>query len=791
MATLHPTIIIGFGRYGLTLLQRFLADAASRGRLSWDLDEANPGGRRPRRLALLYLPAADEPAIDVTESLIAGQSFEMMQDLFEQIEPVAATTAAVAEAVSAAGRRLLTDEGGRASSHGLDLIVLAQPRSPAALGQVRNLLEPGMKALIDYRSLESPRRDLRLLNFVLMLDFEDLWSSSSAPLRRALQAIVEQQTGTDLPAFGRIYLFDGARQSARQRQERERIEEAHVFLDLLLLEGQRTSLSFLYQQVASDEPPLCAVGLRTVERDRELLARLAAARFGVDWLAVVVQSDGPEPPDNFELAQLASRFRPEALVQRFAGASLRQGVASRIAGLEQGLLGTGFHEPGWPDTVWSQIESARSRVFQEMAGEIRTGLRRPVEQQLEQLPAQVRDAATKALLGGGSPVTLGAMLVQLHQILETLKPGAELPGLGPPASGLQLLERAHSQYRDVTSDLVDTDRVWNWWVMLALVGGVLLAPILGEGLLDLPPMASPLALARLRAGLDWLAEQPALLALICSCAAFGTGAAFHGAVEGRVQEARGFFEEKQRGRLIAVLRRVLATCVGEPLESEGRRVAEEASRRVAGEAALHFRAVHESLEKRKAEIDWLRGQLADFLRLHGVRMGVDRLQFTDERAGQNGVRITLETSSDLEAFVPRSRSSAAEYQSQWGLLESWDDVYHPRFLHPMAFLDWLAERLQDSALWRPAAENLSAIAAKIRDVGPLPTAFYWLGATDLPPEQAFSVVPESWAADRDIKRALDDEALPVKATAASAGRAFLIRLQSGVPGRLLAAGDHA
>ena len=33
MATLHSTILIGFGRYGLSLLQRFLVNAASRGDL--------------------------------------------------------------------------------------------------------------------------------------------------------------------------------------------------------------------------------------------------------------------------------------------------------------------------------------------------------------------------------------------------------------------------------------------------------------------------------------------------------------------------------------------------------------------------------------------------------------------------------------------------------------------------------------------------------------------------------------------------------------------------------------
>src|SRR5947209_8662299 len=110
MATLHSTILIGFGRYGLSLLQRFLVNAASRGDLQWEAVEGHPAGRRPRRLALLYVPAADEPGIKVTESLTTGQTLEMMQDLFEQIQSVAGKPADMTAAISDAGWRLL---GGR------------------------------------------------------------------------------------------------------------------------------------------------------------------------------------------------------------------------------------------------------------------------------------------------------------------------------------------------------------------------------------------------------------------------------------------------------------------------------------------------------------------------------------------------------------------------------------------------------------------------------------------------------------------------------------------------------
>ena len=88
----RPTIIVGYGDFGLGLLRRFLGTAALRGVLNW---EEPPGGARPterrlRDLALLWLPdlRADRGRGDQV-SATEGDYLEMRRNLYRQIRRVA------------------------------------------------------------------------------------------------------------------------------------------------------------------------------------------------------------------------------------------------------------------------------------------------------------------------------------------------------------------------------------------------------------------------------------------------------------------------------------------------------------------------------------------------------------------------------------------------------------------------------------------------------------------------------------------------------------------------------
>src|SRR5690606_17807621 len=129
MKRLHPTILVGYGDYGRTVLERLLRSAAARGSLEWEErdDPASLQRRRLRGLALLWAPDPLDPRSG------KERTPEVMVDLFRQIEEIEPGPHGVGDSLArAAGdakRRLhAADAHGAADrGQGLDVIVLAHP----------------------------------------------------------------------------------------------------------------------------------------------------------------------------------------------------------------------------------------------------------------------------------------------------------------------------------------------------------------------------------------------------------------------------------------------------------------------------------------------------------------------------------------------------------------------------------------------------------------------------------------------------------------------------------------
>src|SRR6185312_13897741 len=304
----RATVLVGYGAFGLDVLRRLLASTAHRGILAWEEPRggAAPSERSLQDLALLWVPDrtgfAGQGVDD--EDAREGSSFEMMRDLYRQIQQVEERETPetdFAAAISAAAEKLLsaTTRAGRrdALPLGLDVIVLARPTLPEVVGSLDRMLTRGMERLANNSNLERGVQGAEVLSFLAILDFENYWdrSEQGRRVREAVHNSVEQwrkrrQGGR--PAFGRVYLVDG-RTSDGIRDERHRMDEISLFLELLLFEGQRSGeLQRLYHSQGSIESPVATFGVRLIERSAGLLSRLAAARFGIGWLAYLA---GTEP----------------------------------------------------------------------------------------------------------------------------------------------------------------------------------------------------------------------------------------------------------------------------------------------------------------------------------------------------------------------------------------------------------------------------------------------------------------------------------------------------------------
>src|SRR5215213_9160166 len=128
----HPTLLIGHGAFGRTVLRRLLAGTAARGALVWQEapDGSGPAARRLKNLVLLGVGGrgtGPEPANDPEQR-------EIFRDLERQIEEVEPSGDALAAAMDRAAARLLAAEDRAADPDrlrlGLDVIVLAQPAAP-------------------------------------------------------------------------------------------------------------------------------------------------------------------------------------------------------------------------------------------------------------------------------------------------------------------------------------------------------------------------------------------------------------------------------------------------------------------------------------------------------------------------------------------------------------------------------------------------------------------------------------------------------------------------------------
>ena len=307
MTALHPTVLIGYGAYGLEVLQKLLSAAAGRGSLAWD-EAGPPGSSRPSErklevLALFWIPDVLGLEQDARKHAQASDSFEMMLDLYEQIETVEGgedLAERLASRVETAKRRLFKQNRMQASqSHvslGLDVIVLARPSHETVVGKLRELMGPVMERLAEDPGLTAPRAGQDLLNFIQVLDFEDFWNPAPEPqaVRSALgRALADAETASagGRPAFGRLYLIDGRTERGNQ-DERVRISQAVLFLELLLFEGKRGSAEFRFLYQREDPGRLGAVRGRR-SRDRIQRRPAAAAGGGKFWAGLARVSGGP------------------------------------------------------------------------------------------------------------------------------------------------------------------------------------------------------------------------------------------------------------------------------------------------------------------------------------------------------------------------------------------------------------------------------------------------------------------------------------------------------------------
>jgi hypothetical protein len=810
----RATILVGFGAFGLEVLRHLLKSTAPRGVLTWE--EPRGGGlpteRRLQDLALLWVPDPTAAAISdpYEETASEGTVLEMMRDLYRQIRLVDEDPLehSLAKKLSAAANALLSPSARRrgALPLGLDVIVLARPTSREVLGILDGFLTPAMDQLATYANLQRGVTGAEVLNFLAIYDFDDYWTprEPGPSVRRALYDSIEhweKRRDEGRAAFSRFYLVDG-RTAAGVPESSDRIDEISLFLEFLLFEGQRTGpLSRLYHR-AGNESPVAIFGIRLIERSAGLLAHVAAAHFGIGWLeylAGIGQFRSAVEPQH--LRSHLEPFSPEALDRLIDSQSLHQDVNASFASLEAELTALPIGLPDWPQRVRRRYHETLAQLEDSISAKARKLMANIAANHLSGLSEEVRTGIEKDLHDERDPVPLETVITELEGLLERLDRTRDItpPPPGAAADVLQGIENLHHEHQRFDLDRVDMEGLKRWWPLLALALAAGLTPIIGEWIGNIPkPDPLRFMLNRIYDTLQWI-SKPLVIGALLFIAIWALGAlGLHRSLAARVDRARRFYSDPERGRFVDRLRRGLKPGGGlrAPIDYHIDRLVFDMALSVRGEVTRELGSVLARLRERRREMLWLRDQLRGFLGMHGFT-GVDMRSARFDRNGSM-IRFAMERREDFDAMLhsnPLGQNPFRSTQASDRPFEGWDQRYSHTFLVPLHFLDRLSQRYADpfeKELAKPGiGPEQQRIARELVDFvsgngSALRTAFLIKRQEGLPPAQQYCLLPSLWEGLPRVHAALLDAGIPDTAVQTGGqGRAYLLRLCAGIDSKVL------
>jgi hypothetical protein len=765
----HPTILIGYGAYGLSVLHRFLAGAAARGALLWD-HQTSVGSLNERTLhSLSLLWIRDTFEFDeqrVPDDLLDQSGYELMDDLYAQVREVTGATAdevksRLPEMVEAEKKRLLDAfRRNEARMPGLDVIVLAQPTREEIVGWLRDLIEPVMIRLAEdpgFAVVAEGAGD-SLLNFIEILDFDNYWAPEMGPVRLTLQLALQQHDeglGAGRPTLGRVYFFDGNTPAGRRPPE-SRIEEVVLLLELLLLEGLRDSpdTRSLYRRERVGISPVGTIGIRVVERSSGLLRRLAAAGFAQGWLAYVVSAPADTHSQTL-FRELAEPFRGERLKTTVGEESLRVATAEELERVTEALLRVPINQPDWGGRLRKEAQQQTESAVLKLSRQNGAQSARLNDGVLKEFREALQRAIGAAIEDGAQPATLGAVIERLGAIDEEF--GSAVMEAAPPA-GLETAsdqvfeeaDRMQREYRTYVDRQVQAAQMARrWWPRAAVLFAVASVPMLLRGLaalgLDdaLPEWAQVLLSAILMGGLFWWFGNKAVQPHIADAA----------------ERARNFYIDSGRGRLAERIRQVARSAlVAGRIESHSRLLAFGLKQYACGVVAGEIQRARQMLIRRRNELEWLRRQLGEFLVSYQVDARQDPPVFQEGRV-LGSVRYSLETDDDLAAIaqsLPRTTGRFPEMVKSSGLFNDWPQPYSDTFLHPVPFLDGLSGRFQDRLEIEEgeSRRRASRVASFLEHEVHVPVCFHWWAADGLPAPERGSLFPAAWKSMPGVFQAL-------------------------------------
>jgi len=776
----RPTILIGYGTFGLNVLRRLLASTVLRGVLSWE--DHNNAGNSIKNLALFWvkdIKSQDEGASD------DGISLEMMRDLFSQIQTVKSDDSGLELASSineVVQKRLLADNGDANYDNlplGLDVFVIMQPSTLGDVAHLNRLLRPTLQRLVNYPNLQHTDY---ALNFIQIVGFENYWDNSEngKNVRTAMHLTVQNWQQTT-PRFERFYFVDGCTRDAI-RLESQRIDEISLFLEFLLFEGQRIGpFANLYKSQDS-ESPIATFGIRLVERSSDIFSRLAAAIWTIGWLDYLlgVENTGIDTEPSGLKAKL-ELYRPSILEKELGEEDLRALLNNKFRALEQSLVKLGIAD-NWPQEVRERYETTVKELETLLTAEVHKRFNDVTNQHLNNLANDLQEGITDDLHNISAPVTLGAVIREINNTSDALDIPATSTEISPVNETNKVLESATEIYAQYAAFNKERLRIesFKWWrLIFSLALTIGLTPVIVD---LLGSIAKPDKIDEfLTMAYDTLQviNNPVGIGISIFVMAVGISFVFQKSIYKRLKQAGEYWTHPNRGRFINYVRRILQPneVLRKPSEDFLERLLSDMALTIRVEVRHHLNQVKFNLQEREREMQWLQEQLRDFLMTHGI--DADGKPSTHA----SNVRHSMEQMENINyrlGFYPAIPERFRSAQSDKQPFYDWNKRYNDKFLYTLKFIDELKDLFDGPPLNEDQIAN--QFIAFLEQHGNFSLAFSWPAQEGVPPGRRFCLLPQSWKRLSGMTSAMSNVGITETNIHPSPdeSRAYLLNIQTGV-----------
>lgn len=813
---IRPTVLVGYGAFGLAVLQRLLASTAPRGVLSWQTLSQSTNVRSLKDLSLIWMPdrlnMEDQQVNTAFYGL--GKSLEVMGDLFEQIKEIPKKSTPeldLASALSQASMQLLSSaeraKSGDSLPLGLDVVFIAEPTQPAIVGLLDRMLALGLDHLVNNPNLSRGLQGSQALSMIQVLDFDNYWdrSDNGKQLRLALHRSLQQwqeRREQKKSAINRCYLVDGRTQDGIRSPE-VRIDEISLFLEFLLFEGQRDGeLQRLYQPQNPQEGLLASFGVRMMERSAGLLSRLAGARFGYEWLNYLVDNELPERAFDSNTTTVRKGFkqcyepyRPKALKE--AELPLRQQLTTRLQNLEKKLLSIEPERTDWCDEIQRVYEEESVLIKEELSTQVRSQVQLVSEETLANLSDTMKTAIDSDLNDERDPLPLGLVMEQVEQALAELDQAQQTTDDDSDSTQTvwESLQSWHQKYLSISSERISLENLQGFWLALAFILAAALSPIFLSMLSNIPQPDKTSVLNSLYEQLPYLNNDVTAGILLFVLAWSIGGIAWQRRIKARASRAQRFYNEADKGRVADFMRQYLKKdgALGSPLFKFLDQLLLDMSLSVRNEIRRELANVYRKLATRRQEMQWLNRQLRGFLSSHGIKIDQPFNEQGRLSSTQTGIRFSLEQGEDFQRMLkmnPMQPERFQAVQAEQGQFKSWYNNYNDQFLYPLTFIDRLSTRYRDpflQELAKPGVGPEQALRSQefldfLDKQGRFSLAFSWQAQDAAQTERRYCLLPDLWQKLPGIQNALLDRRIGHEQMLVGydIARAYIVGVQTGV-----------